>query len=99
MILCVRACYYICMKIKTLLILRIIFSVISAALCAVAVFIFVYFGWWGMACLIGAAACAMLMLLFRRLQTDAENKENPQTKGDFITGPVKSDDGQTKKDD
>ena len=77
------------MMTKLYLILRIVFCILAVALCAAAVFVFVYLDWWGMACVIGAAVCAALMLLFKRLQTDEENKDNPPAPvGDFITGPV-----------
>ena len=78
---------------KLYLILRIVFCILAVALCAAAVFVFVYLDWWGMACVIGAAVCAALMLLFKRLQADEENKTNPPAPvGDFITGPVHIDD-------
>lgn len=87
------------MKAKTYLILRIIFCILAVALCAAAVFVFVYLDWWGMACVIGAAVCAALMLLFKRLQTDEENKDNPPAPvGDFITGPVHCDNANKGED-
>lgn len=68
--------------------LRIIFCLLAAALCAVTIFVFVYFDWWwGVLCVICAAACTFLMLLFKRLQNDCEPKENTPSVGDFITGP------------
>lgn len=88
------------MMTKLYLILRIVFCILAVALCAAAVFVFVYLDWWGMACVIGAAVCAALMLLFKRLQTHEENKDNPPAPvGDFITGPVHCDNMETNAGD
>lgn len=87
------------MKEKTYLILRITFCIIAALLCAAAVFIFAYFGWWGMICVIAALICAALMMLFKRLQDSEHNKANPPAPaGDFITGKASAkDDGDRQK--
>ena len=86
------------MKIKIYLALRITFCLLAVAFCAAAVFMFVYFDWWGMACVIGATVCAGLMLVFKRLQTDEENKANhPAPVGDFITGPAHMNDDADEK--
>ena len=89
------------MKAKIYLILRIVFSLAAAALLAAAIFVFVYAGWeWGLVCVIGAALCAALMFIFRRLQNDIELKENPpEPKGDLITGPVHMNDETADGDD
>ena len=78
------------MNSKTYMILRIVFCILAVALCAVAIFVFVYAGWqWGLLCVFAAVLFAGLMLVFRRLQSDKEQKENPpEPKGDFITGPA-----------
>ncbi|MDE7265557.1 MAG: hypothetical protein K2N52_04715 [Clostridia bacterium] len=71
-------------------ILRIICCVIAVLFAAVAIFIFVYFGWqWGIAAVLVAAVFGALMVLFKQLQEKKERKENPPPpKGDFITGKV-----------
>lgn len=73
------------------------FSIAAAALCAVAIFIFVYLGWWGMLCVIGALISGILMVLFKRLQEREENRDAPPARGDFITGPV-SDGGDSESE-
>ena len=84
--------YYIGMKRKErariFKILRMAFSIAAAAFCAVAIFVFVYLGWWGMLCVIGALISGILMVLFKRLQEREENRDAPPARGDFITGPV-----------
>lgn len=74
-------------------ILRIVCSVISAALVAACIFIFVYLGMtWGIITLAAAAAFFGLTLLFRSLQQKEEMKNNPPPlKGDFITGKRNDD--------
>ncbi|HIR66607.1 MAG TPA: hypothetical protein IAB94_01000 [Candidatus Coproplasma avicola] len=91
---------------KLYTILRIAFCIVAVALCAVAIFVFVYSGWqWGLLCVVAAAACAGLMLFFRRKQTDREREENPPASvGDFITGPIhknesESDENKNARDD
>jgi hypothetical protein len=84
-------------------ILRIVFSVVSALLIAACVFIFIYLGaLWGVVSLIAAAIFFGLTLLFKYLQEREEFKLNPPPpKGDFITGPVKTDynnDAEISKD-
>ena len=74
-------------------VLRIICSILSALCVAAAIFIFVYFSWWGFLCVGGALALFGLTLLFKRLQEKGEEKLNPPPKqGDFITGRVEKED-------
>lgn len=72
---------------------RIVFCLLAAVCAAVTIFIFVYFGLWGLVPLGGAAVFALLMLFFKRLQEKEELKNNPPPpEGDFITGKVKKED-------
>lgn len=74
-------------------ILRIVFCILAVICVAATVFIFTYFGWFGLIPLGGAIAFGLLMTLFRNLQRAQELKESPlPPEGDFITGPVKKDD-------
>ena len=77
------------MNANTFRTLRIIFCLLAVAFCATAIFIFVYFGWWGMACVLGAIVCGLLMVFCKRRQEALENKDKPAAHGDFITGPLK----------
>lgn len=62
---------------------------------AVTIFIFVYFGWFGLIPLGGAIIFGFLMVMFKNLQQAKELKDNPPPpEGDFITGPVKKDGGK-----
>ena len=78
-------------------ILRIICCVIAVLFAAVAIFIFVYFGWqWGLATVGVAIVFGALMVLFKQLQEKKERKENPPPpKGDFITGKVSDAENKT----
>ncbi len=73
--------------------LRIIFCIITVAIAAAAIFIFVYAGiLWGVAALMAAVVCGVLMYVFKQLQEKKELKDNPPPpKGDFITGKVDGD--------
>ncbi len=75
--------------------LRIIFCILSVICAAVCIFIFVYFGIWGLLPLGVGAVCAALMVICKNAQEKKELKENPPSpQGDFITGKV---DGPDKK--
>lgn len=76
-------------------ILRILFCVLSVLCVAATLFIFVYFNWFGLIPLGGAILFGFLMVLFKNLQQQKELNDNPPPpEGDFITGPVKKDDGK-----
>ena len=78
-------------------VLRIIFSVLSAAAAAAAIFIFVFFGLlWGFVTVAACVVFAVGMFICRNAQIREEQKQNPvEPKGDFITGKAPNDD---KKD-
>ena len=78
--------------------LRILFCVLAVICATVTVFIFVYFGIWGIAPLCGAGIFAILMVMCKRAQESEELKKNPPPPaGDFITGKVeKSEDPADK---
>ena len=78
--------------------LRIVFCIVSVMCCAAAILVFVYLGWWGMACVLGALASGMLMVYFKRRQEALEESCAPPAHGDFITGPLKRDDGENGSD-
>lgn len=71
-------------------ILRIAFCVLTVALAAAAIFIFVYLGWlWGALSLLFAFVFGALMVIFKQLQEKQELKKNPPPpEGDFITGKI-----------
>lgn len=76
-------------------ILRIVFCILSVACVAATLFIFAYFGWFGLIPLGGAVVFGFLMVFFKNLQQAKELKENPPPpEGDFITGSVKKDGGE-----
>lgn len=77
-------------------ILRIVFCVLTAAIAAAAIFIFIYLGWvWGAMSLVLAFVFGALMVTFKQLQEKEERKNNPPPpEGDFITGKVDKDDNQ-----
>lgn len=71
--------------------LRILFCVLAVICSAVTVFIFVYFGIWGIAPLCGACIFAVLMIMCKRAQESEDKKNNPPPPaGDFITGKVEN---------
>lgn len=74
-------------------ILRIVFCPLAVAVCAAAIFIFVYLGWkWGLVSVAAAVVFGALMFLFKRLQENKELKDNPPpSQGDFITGKTDND--------
>ena len=78
--------------------LRIVFSILAAAAAAAAIFVFVFVGWvWGLVTVAVCIAFGVAMFLCKRAQERKELKENPPAPiGDFITGPVKSDDTEEK---
>lgn len=80
-------------------ILRMIFCILTCALVAAAIFVFVYAGWlWGLFIVLLAVICGCLMLLFRTLQIRKDYIDNPPPpKGDFITGRVPKDDNKENK--
>ncbi|MDE6585322.1 MAG: hypothetical protein K2K80_01410 [Clostridia bacterium] len=67
-------------------ILRIVFCLLAVACAAVTIFIFVYFGIWGLLPLGGAAVFAALMIICKNAQEKQERKADPTPQGDFITG-------------
>lgn len=79
-------------------ILRILFCILTVALAAVAVFVFIYAGWvWGGMVILLAFVFGALMVTFKQLQEKEERKKNPPPpEGDFITGRVKKE--ETKND-
>lgn len=67
--------------------LRVLFCILAVICAAVCIFIFVYFGLWGLLPLGAGCAFAGLMFLFKNLQEREELKANPPAPvGDFITG-------------
>ena len=67
--------------------LRIVFCLLAVACAAVTVFIFIYFGLWGLLPLGMGIAFAALMFVCKRAQENDERKLNPPpAQGDFITG-------------
>lgn len=84
------------MKAKIYLILRIVFSLAAAALLAAAIFVFVYAGWeWGLVCVFATLLCAGLMIFFRNKHRALDPEERQAPRGDFITGKVPDDDGDS----
>lgn len=72
--------------------LRILFCILAVACAAVTVFIFVYFGLWGLLPLGLGLLFAALMFVCKRAQEKEELKANPPPPaGDFITGKVNKD--------
>lgn len=68
-------------------ILRIVFCLLAAACAAVTVFIFIYFGLWGLLPLGLGVAFAALMFVCKSAQESEEKRLNPPpAEGDFITG-------------
>lgn len=91
--------------VKAFKILRIVCCVIAAACAAAFIPMFVCFDtpYWGIITVVVGVIFFVLMILFKRLQENAEVEKVPETPhGDFITGPVKSDkpadEGIDKKD-
>ena len=79
--------------------LRIVFCILSVICVAVTVFIFAYFGLFGLIPLGGAVVFGFLMVYFKNLQQSKELKDNPPPPvGDFITGPVKKDESDAGKE-
>jgi len=79
-------------------ILRIVFCVLAVACTAVTVFIFAFFGIWGLIPLGGAVIFAGLMFVCKNAQTREEIKTNPlPPEGDFITGKVKAPENEEKE--
>lgn len=78
-------------------ILRILFCILTVALTAAAVFIFIYAGiLWGIATVILAFVFGALMVTFKGLQEQEEKKKNPPPpQGDFIFGKI----GEDKNDE
>ena len=73
-------------------ILRIAFCILTVAIAAVAIFIFVYAGWlWGLFAVLTAGVSGALMVTFKMLQEKKERKQAPPApQGDFITGKVEN---------
>ena len=75
-------------------ILRIIFCILTVALAAGAIFVFIYAPsiWWGVATVVLAFVFGALMVTFKGLQEQQEKKKNPPPpQGDFIFGNVGAD--------
>lgn len=74
-------------------ILRVAFCILAVVCAAVTVFIFVYFGLWGLLPLGLGLLSAALMFVCKRAQENEEIKNNPPAPaGDFITGRVEKPD-------
>ena len=67
-------------------VLRILFCVLAVLGATATVFIFIYFGIWGILPLSVACVSAALMIFFKRKQEYEEAAKNPTPVGDFITG-------------
>ena len=81
-------------KDKIFKVLRITFCILTVALAAAAIFVFIYAPsiWWGVATVVLAFVFGALMVTFKDLQEKDELKKNPPPpKGDFITGKVGDD--------
>ena len=79
-------------------VLRILFCILTVALAAAAVFVFIYAPsvWWGIATVVLAFVFGALMVTFKGLQErEALRKNPPPPQGDFIFGKV----GENKPDD
>ena len=74
-------------------ILRILFCILTVALAAAAVFVFIYGGWlWGGLVILLAFVFGALMVTFKQLQEKEEKKKNPPPpQGDFIFGKVEKE--------
>lgn len=69
--------------------LRILFCILACICAALTIFIFIYFGIWGLVPLLAGVVFAGLMILFKNKQELEERKLNPPApEGDFITGRV-----------
>ena len=81
-------------KEKIYKILRIVFCVLTVALAAAVIFVFVYAGWlWGALTLVVAFVFGALMVTFKGLQEKHERIKNPPPpQGDFIFGKVDNND-------
>ena len=77
-------------KDKLYKVLRIAFCVLTVALAAAMIFVFIYAGWlWGILTLAVAFVCGALMVTFKMLQEKEEMKKNPPPpQGDFIFGKI-----------
>ena len=87
-------------KEKLYKILRIVFCILTVALAAVAIFVFVYAPsvWWGIATIVLAFVFGALMVTFKGLQEQEEKKKNPPPpQGDFIFGKIDEDKNDTDK--
>lgn len=80
--------------------LRILFCILTVALAAAAIFIFIYAGWlWGIMTIILAFVFGALMVTFKQLQEKEERKKNPPPpQGDFIFGKVEPDNKPDNKE-
>ena len=81
-------------KDKVFKVLRIIFCILTVALAAAAIFVFIYAGiLWGVATVILAFVFGALMATFKGLQEIEEKKKNPPPpQGDFIFGKIDDSD-------
>lgn len=92
--------------VKAFKILRIVCCVLAAVCAAACIPMFIWFEspFWGIVTVLVGVIFFVLMILFKRLQENAEVEDVPETpRGDFITGPVKtetpSDENIDKKDE
>lgn len=90
--------------VKAFKVLRIISCILAAACAAACVPMFIWFEspFWGLITVLIGVIFFVLMILFKRLQENAEVEATPETpRGDFITGPVNNspDDNQTDNSD
>ena len=81
-------------KEKIFKVLRIIFCILTVALAAAVIFIFIYAGvWWGIATVVLAFVFGALMVTFKGLQEKEVRKKNPPPpQGDFIVGKIETND-------
>lgn len=73
-------------------VLRIIFCILAVAAAAAVIFVFALVDWvWGLVSVAVAVLFGALMVLFKKLQTAKELKDNPPPpQGDFITGKIEN---------
>lgn len=82
-------------KAKVFKILRIICCIVAVLAVAACVFVFVYAGTvWGIISIVGAAAFFALTVLFKKLQEDEEEKNEPKKPDPFLSADDKADESK-----